>query len=312
MNALPRQLVRYGFVPFMLIGLNGAAYYVVSRGHSYLWLALLLLMGFGASHVAEQIAPLFEEWNDYHGDEASTFWHVLVYETQNVNAALIIPLVQWTFNLKPGQLIGIWPMHWPILAQLLLAVVITDFGLTFLHKISHKYTVLWKLHAVHHGASRLKGFNGVMRHPLHQIMDLAIVTGPMALCGMPLQVAFLLGFVVSVQLIVQHSNVDAALGPLRNQLSIGRIHHMHHVNWGKEGDCNFGLFLTVWDRLFGTFKAEFDRPITHRDMGVDDVPNFPKSYIDHLTFPFRYVPGQGLPERKAEVEPQIGKIHPAE
>jgi hypothetical protein len=28
-------LTRYAYVPFMLLGLNGAAYYVVAYGHSY-------------------------------------------------------------------------------------------------------------------------------------------------------------------------------------------------------------------------------------------------------------------------------------
>ncbi len=78
-----------------------------------------------------------------------------------------------------------------------------------------------------------------------------------------------------MQLIVQHSNVAYELGPLRNHLSIGQIHHLHHVNWGKEGDCNFGLFLTLWDKLFGTFQAEAPRKITAGDMGVDELPNFP-------------------------------------
>ena len=37
-----REAVRYGYAPFMMFGLTGAAYWVVANGHSYFWLAPLL------------------------------------------------------------------------------------------------------------------------------------------------------------------------------------------------------------------------------------------------------------------------------
>ena len=150
---------------------------------------------------------------------------------------------------------------------------------------------------MHHGVGRLYGLNGVLRHPLHQIIDMIIGNMPLVIIGMPVPVAVVLGFLIIVTLIVQHSNVDARLGPLQKHLSIGRMHHLHHVNWGTEGDCNFGLFLTVWDRLLGTFNESRRAPITAADLGVDELPNFPKGYVEQLLFPLYYKPGQGEPER---------------
>ena len=115
-------------------------------------------------------------------------------------------------------------------------------------------------------------------------------------------------------LIVQHSNVDARLGPLQKHLSIGRIHHLHHVNWGTEGDCNFGLLLTVWDRLLGTFQETPSRPITAADLGVDEMPNFPKGYVEQFFLPIFYKPGAGEPERyrkPAADEPERPRRKPA-
>ncbi|HRN88132.1 sterol desaturase family protein [Hyphomicrobium sp.] len=290
-SGLLRTLVRYGYFPFMVLGLNGAAYYVVAYGHSYAWLALLIGILLATAFAAERILPWYEEWNHSHGDERTNVFHAIVYEAQNLNGILTIPLVAW---LTSGGLnAGLWPTDWPIWAQLILAVVLADFALTYLHYLSHRFSFLWRLHAVHHGVARLYGFNGLVRHPLHQIVDLVLGTAPLALAGMPVQVAALLGFVITVQLVVQHSNVAYALGPLRNHLAIGQIHHLHHVNWGKEGDCNFGLFFTVWDRMLGTFHPEPPRPITASDMGVDEVPDFPKRYMEQLAFPLHYKPGQG-------------------
>jgi sterol desaturase/sphingolipid hydroxylase (fatty acid hydroxylase superfamily) len=315
MSAL-QAIVRYGYVPFMLLGLNGAAFYLVHQNYSYLWLLPLLLAAFAIAHFAEHMAPFFDEWNDPHHDDQTNLAHAIVYEVSNINGALMIPLIVWLFPFE-----GIWPSEWPLLVQLLMAIVIADFAFMFVHKLSHKYPLLWRLHAVHHGVDRLYSFNGLVRHPLHQSVDMIVATAPLVILGMPVEVAVLLGFTVSVQLIVQHSNVATILGPFRNLLSIGQIHHLHHVNWGKEGDCNFGLFLTLWDRLFGTFHPEPPRPITAADMGIDEVPNFPKGYLEQLLFPFVYKPGAGEPERYSAARKERQKqnqdvsdegMHPAE
>ncbi len=286
-----RRLVQFAYVPFMLLGLNGAAYFVVTRGHSPLWLAPILVAAFVLAHAAEHILPWYQEWNDPHEDEKTNLAHTLVYEASNISGILMIPLIVWLFPFE-----GIWPKHWPVWAQLLLAIGIADFVFTLVHFFSHRWPILWRLHAVHHGVGRLYSFNGLVRHPLHQSLDMILGTAPLVILGMPVNVAVLLGFAISVQLIVQHSNVAYALGPLRNQLSIGQIHHLHHVNWGKEGDCNFGLFFTLWDQLLGTFQAQPSRPIKASDMGIDEVPDFPKEYIAQILFPFIYTPGQGAPE----------------
>jgi len=301
MSAL-RAIVRYGYAPFMMLGLIGAAYWVVSelvvaQGNTwaYLWLAPLLGLAYATAFASEKIAPFFDEWNDHdaHGDMPTNFVHLIVYEMQSINGVLLIPLIVWLFPFD----VGIWPTQWPLWTQLLIAFVISDFVFMMMHYLSHRYPVLWRLHAVHHGVGRLYGFNGVMRHPLHQVLDMVVGSLPLVIMGMPIPVAVLLGFAISITLIVQHSNVDARLGPLQSHFSIGRIHHLHHVNWGTEGDCNFGLLFTCWDKMLGTFHAKPPREITAKDLGVDEIPNFPKSYVEQFLLPLHYKPGQGEPER---------------
>lgn len=299
--SLLQAAVRYGYAPFMIIGLNAAALFVVSGGHSYAWLALILAVAIATTFMAERISPWHDKWNHSDGDAPANFWHAIVSQSGNIIGVSMIPLLGWLFELKAG---GVWPRDWPYLAQLLLGVILADFSFMFMHYLSHRLPILWRLHAVHHGVARIYGLNGLVRHPVHQMLDMALVA-PLVLLGMPFQVALLVALAVSIQLLVQHSNIAYELGPFRNQLSIGRIHQLHHVNWGKEGDCNFGLFLTLWDRLFGTFEPEAPRPIRASDIGIDDVPHFPKSYLKQLLFPFLYKPGSGLPPSLAEqsVEP---------
>ncbi len=303
-----RTFVRVAYAPFMMLGLTGAAYWVVVNGYSYFWLAPLIAIAYATAFAAEQIAPFFPEWNKHaeHGDTSANIWHTVVYEISALNGVLLIPLIQWMF---PYQ--GIWPSHWPLWGQLVLAFLIADFAFMVIHYASHKLPLLWRLHAVHHGVGRLYGFNGVIRHPIHQAIDMIIGQAPLVVMGMTQEVALVLGFVITVTLIVQHSNVDQRLGPLDGWLAIGRVHHLHHVNWGTEGDCNFGLFFSVWDRVFGTFHAKPPRPIRYDDMGVDELPHFPKSYWEQLLLPFVYKPGAGEPRRYREPKTaaQVARDH---
>jgi sterol desaturase/sphingolipid hydroxylase (fatty acid hydroxylase superfamily) len=311
---LLKSALRYGYVPAMLLGFNGAAYAIVTGGHSYAWMLPLLVAAFLTAHLVEHTVPAFEEWNHDHGDTASNWMHNLYYESSALSGVLMIPLITWIFPFQ-----GIWPTDWPVVVQLLIAIFFADTVFTLVHYFSHRLPVLWKLHAVHHGVSRLTGFNGLVRHPLHQSLDMILGTMPLVIMGMPVEIAILLGFAISVQLIVQHSNVDYELGFGDQVLSIGKSHHLHHVNWGTEGDCNFGLFFTHVDRMLGTFVLQPSRPIQAHDMGIDDLPNFPKSYLEQLILPFIYKPGQGEPERysllkkdKPVTMPDTIRPHPAE
>ncbi|MGQ0674201.1 MAG: sterol desaturase family protein [Hyphomicrobium sp.] len=290
-----QTLVRYGYAPFMLLGVNAAAFAIVAGGHSYALLLPLLAVVFGTAYLAEHVLPCHEEWNHSHdGDEHASLWHGIAYESASLVGLCMIPIIS---SLYHSPLREVWPREWPLLAQLAMAIVLADFALSFLHYLSHRIPFLWRLHAVHHGLERLHGFNGMVRHPLHQTIDMLLGTAPLAIFGMPVEVATLLAFAISVQLTVQHSNVPYALGPFEKHLSIGRVHHLHHVKWGTEGDVNFGLFFTFCDRLLGTYRPEPPRVITAKDMGIDEVPHFPKSFVEQLVFPLHYTPGEGTPKR---------------
>jgi len=276
-----QTLTRYGYVPFMLLGLNALAIGLVAGGYPYWTLAPVLATAIATAFLAERILPVHDDWNHQHGDGKRDIVHAVVYEISNLNSILLLPIIALFIPWD-----GIWPTHWPLWTQVLIAVIVADFGFSMLHWLSHRVEFLWRLHSVHHSIERLYGFNGLIRHPLHQTIDLAIGTLPLVLAGLPVNVAVLLGFIISVQLFVQHSNVDVRLGVFQKFLSIGSLHRLHHVNWGKEGDVNFGLFFTVWDWMLGTLVLTPKRAIRSDDLGIDYEPNYPRGYIDQLIHPF--------------------------
>jgi sterol desaturase/sphingolipid hydroxylase (fatty acid hydroxylase superfamily) len=153
------------------------------------------------------------------------------------------------------------------------------------HYVSHNVGWLWRLHSVHHGVARLYGFNGLAGHPLHLLIDIALGSLPLVLLGMPVEVGVLLGTAMTIQMIVQHSNVDYRLGSFEQVLTIGTCHRLHHVNRRGEGDVNFGLFFTIWDRALGTFRLVHPAPGAG-EIGVYDQPDYRQRYLTQLMLPF--------------------------
>jgi len=228
------------------------------------------------------VLPYEEEWNRAHHDVAKDIAHGIVYEAGNLITLALVLLI--SLGLPK---VSFWPQSLPFLAQFLLALLFVDCMMTLIHYWSHHLEWLWKFHAIHHGVYRLYGFNGFVRHPLHQALDISFGTLPLVAAGLPVPVAAALGVAIAIQLILQHSNVDYRLGPFQKLLSIGPVHRLHHVNWPRGGDVNFGLFLTLWDRLIGSFKLNSDRLPSAADIGIQDCPHFPQIYARQLRIPFQ-------------------------
>ncbi len=279
-----RGLLKLAYAPAMLMGFIGGAIWLVATGWPHWVLAPLLVVAILLSFLAERAAPYEPDWNSDHGDSGRDVLHALVNEA---SYGLSLALVPALTLLAPFP--GLWPHAWPLWLQVLMAIGVADAGITLAHYLSHKVEWLWRFHAVHHSVQRLYGFNGLMKHPIHQAIETTAGATPLILAGMPLEVGVLLGFAVAVQLLLQHSNVDMRIGPLRHVLALAPVHRFHHQVDGQVGDVNFGLFTTVWDRLLGT--ATYDaRRIGRGDVGIGDRPDYPVGYAAQLVEPFRKAP----------------------
>ena len=276
-----RFLVRYGYAPLFFIGFIGAAVWMVANGASKIWLAGLLLPAIALSFIAERIAPFEENWNHSKGDTTRDTLHAVINELTNAASIAAIPILA---AMTHG--FDVWPGEWPLWAQLVMTILIADFGITMAHYASHKIEALWRLHAVHHSVERMYGFNGLMKHPLHQAIELTAGTTPLLLMGMPLEIGALLGFAAAIQLLLQHSNTDMRVGPLIYLWAVAPGHRHHHLAHKVKGDVNFGLFTMLWDHLLGTFVKDRPQP-RDGELGVAGRPDYPVGYNAQLVEPFR-------------------------
>jgi sterol desaturase/sphingolipid hydroxylase (fatty acid hydroxylase superfamily) len=279
---MTRSLIRFGYVPLMLFGLNGVAISLATADKSEAYLIAVIAAGVAISFGAERLLPYEEEWNTPVEDSGRDTIHAFVNETMILLSVAIIPVLALVTPFPAG-----WPSGLPFVVQVLLSVLVADFGITVIHLASHKIGWMWRLHAVHHSVKRSYGLNGLMKHPLHQTLEMAGGVLPLILLGIPTTVASALAVAVAIQLLLQHSNVDYRVGPARRILALNEGHRFHHLKWAGIGDVNFGLFTLTWDHLFGTFSFDAERRFTSDDLGMAAKPNYPTSYVRQLIEPFR-------------------------
>ncbi|WP_294225518.1 sterol desaturase family protein [uncultured Shimia sp.] len=145
------------------------------------------------------------------------------------------------------------------LPWIVLAVLIADLTYYWEHRIAHRVRILWTQHAVHHSSRDYNIVTAVRFGPLESLWSF-IVHIPMILVGFSPDVV--LGSVILVQAYQTwlHTELIGKLGPLEKVLNTPSHHRVHHGCDNKYLDKNYGGILIIWDRLFGSFQVEKERP----------------------------------------------------
>ncbi|GAA4642374.1 sterol desaturase family protein [Gordonia humi] len=276
------SLLRYGYPLVMLVGVNGTAVCLAASGAPRVLLVGVVLVAIAVSFGAERLIPYQRDWNRPRHDRLRDALHGLVNESLILLSVAIIPILAAARGPHTW-----WPTSWPFWAQVVVSIVVADFGITVVHMASHRFGWMWRLHAVHHSVTRCYGLNGLMKHPVHQTLEMFGGVVPLIALGIPTSVASALAVCVAVQLLMQHSNADYRVGPMRYVLALNAGHRFHHLKHPGDGDVNFGLFTLVWDHLAGTFSYDRSRRFTSSDLGIAAKPDYPASYPRQLVTPFR-------------------------
>ncbi|MBL4799620.1 MAG: sterol desaturase family protein [Oleispira sp.] len=277
-----KHLLKISYFPLFIIGFIGAGIYSTQQQMGFHYTLVLMAAALFVSFVVERVIPYNQDWNQSKGDQLRDLIHFVVNETMNYSGIFLLAFI-------PSLALSaeLWPQQWPFFLQVLFALLIFDVSSTLFHYFSHKNTFFWRFHAIHHAPKRLYGFNGIMKHPVFQLFDSVVAVGPLLLLGMPQDVAFMLVYCIFIQLLMQHSNADMKTGWLRLIFATAEVHRFHHLK-GKQGDVNFGLFLSIWDRLLGTAYYEHrTSPLADLDIGIGSEPDYPKDYLGQIQRPFK-------------------------
>lgn len=272
-------LIRFGAYP-LVFGLSVAAVLGILGQGWPLWPSLAFVAAAGIASVAllERIQPYQHPWLADHGDLATDIVHAVV----NLGLLTATALALHAARI---DLPAIWPDSLPIWAQVFLAGAVMDLGLYVMHRLSHHYSWLWRLHAPHHSSERLYWLNGERRHPVSALL----LAGPGLVAvislGAPPAIISAWLTLLAVHLAFQHANLDYRVGPLRYVLGVAEIHRWHHKREYEDAQVNFGEFWMLWDHLGQTFHDQANGVVAG-EVGLRE-PGFPAGYADQLRWPFQ-------------------------
>jgi len=196
-------------------------------------------------------------------------------------------VVQLAASLARRFDVGLWPDHWPALAQAALALLLGDLARYWFHRAEHSWQPLWRIHATHHSAERLYCVNGPRLHPFEVALSGTLQTIPLALLGAS-ELALALQVLLTLAIgRFQHCNIALTLSPLDYVLSTPNPHRWHHARDLDTARCNYGGDVLVWDHLFGTFRLPRDREPS-ADVGIPGGEHFPRTLLAVLASPFTW------------------------
>jgi len=133
-----------------------------------------------------------------------------------------------------------------------------DFMYYWLHRIDHICRFFWAVHVTHHSSNQFNftvGFRSSVFEPLYRFVFFI----PIAWMGFsPINIAFMYS-ATQIWGIIVHTEKIGRLGWLEYFLVTPSHHRVHHASNPRYLDKNLGMFLILWDKLFGTFEPEDSR-----------------------------------------------------
>lgn len=142
-------------------------------------------------------------------------------------------------------------LYWALL------IIGEDFMFYWLHRIDHYCRFFWAVHVTHHSSEEFNltvGFRSSVFQPLYRFIYFI----PLALFGFDAMDIMFAYSATQIFGILVHTQTIHKLGFLEYIIVTPSHHRVHHGSNVKYLDKNMGMFLIIWDKLFGTFQAEED------------------------------------------------------
>ena len=187
----------------------------------------------------------------------------------------------------------------PIWLAAPLGFLLLDLAVYLQHVLSHALPVFWRLHQVHHADLDVDLTTGTRFHPLEILVSLVYKAATVAAFGIDPWVVIVFEALLNGSAVFNHGNIAL---PARLDLLLRRVivtpdmHRVHHSVIAAETNSNFGFFLSIWDRLGGTYRAEPALGQGGVELGLPDWREPAQlGLISLLLLPFRMIAARGSP-----------------
>jgi sterol desaturase/sphingolipid hydroxylase (fatty acid hydroxylase superfamily) len=200
--------------------------------------------------------------------------------------------------LAVGAAVDAWTHHWglfnlldwPLLWEVVAAILILDFAIWAQHLITHKVPLFWRFHRVHHADRDFDVTTAVRFHPVEIVASMGVKIGLVYLLGPQAVAVVLFEIILNGTALFNHANLRLPIWldrVLRLVLVTPDMHRVHHSVNRVEHDSNYGFALSIWDRIFRTYRGQ---PMAGHDgmvVGLEWQDDKPAKLGWSLWLPFR-------------------------
>jgi sterol desaturase/sphingolipid hydroxylase (fatty acid hydroxylase superfamily) len=180
----------------------------------------------------------------------------------------------WWWAAENSAHHGIGLLHWfswPSAVEMVTALLLLDAWTYAWHRMSHRVDMLWRFHRVHHSDPHMD-VTTASRFHVGEIIVSSVLRLPLIwLLGIRLEQLALYEVLLIAWVQIQHANIS--LGARADRVLSWLVvtpfmHKIHHSRWQPETDSNYSSLLSVWDRVFRSFRTTPD-PAKLR-LGLDE------------------------------------------
>lgn len=149
------------------------------------------------------------------------------------------------FGLLGGMENG--PVKW------IIAFLLFDLGIYLWHLASHKNQFLWRFHKIHHSDKTVNVTTGFRFHVFDLFLEIIAKCIFVVVVGVQAYLVLMIEVIELIFIFYHHSNLSFKQDEKISQFLITpSLHRTHHSSKRTEHDSNYGIVLSLWDRLFGT------------------------------------------------------------
>jgi sterol desaturase/sphingolipid hydroxylase (fatty acid hydroxylase superfamily) len=142
----------------------------------------------------------------------------------------------------------------------LLLLLLTDFMWYWYHRFGHEVNLFWSVHVVHHQSDDYN-FTVSARITVLQTAARCLFWSVLPLFGFPPAMITVLLLIHGAYPFFTHTQLIGKLGWLEYIFVTPSHHRVHHSSNPQYLDTNYGDVLIIWDKLFGTFVKEEEKPV---------------------------------------------------
>lgn len=140
------------------------------------------------------------------------------------------------------------------------------------HRCLHAFGPLWRLHKVHHSDAEFDATLSFRFHPGEILWSSSFRVCVMTIAGLPDPCVLIYALVNALHGAFSHANAhlpESVERALRRVMITPDLHRTHHAMDRLLSSWNYGIVLSCWDRIFGTWQV-VDRSVPSA-FGVEEL-----------------------------------------